>query len=183
MIIGTGGPASSDLARMLIDAGEVNSSFSRLQLEYKQRVITSEQFVRLRSGSQGGVILAKHGKELLHNGTVMYSDEDHINSDGMLERDVLLVSRLPSYVGQIDVLLFSGFHGPATQAAELIFQKGVFNDQQFAKVRELLTYARYWQMVLEVYSLSHDGMMTQASGICLSRSCEPRELSFLQHAE
>ncbi len=179
VVVGTGSPSSSLMASLLMSslASQVRN------LPYRIEEIPGDPFVKVYSEMEKGEIRDKIGKQLVDgsSGEPLYSDHDNVDpSSGWLKSDVLLVSRLPGVGGNYDVLLFSGFHGAGTQAAELLFRKNVFATDDLRKLVRLLDGHEYWQFVLEVGDVENIGNVektkrkTVAHSIRLSQSCPPQ---------
>jgi len=174
LVVSTGSPSSSRVARRLME-----SSVRIENLPYVIREIAGDPFVRVISGMEGGTEKVKRGKELVDgsSGEVLISDHENVSAAGWLERDALLLSRLPSAGGDYDVLLLSGGHGAGTQAAELLFDPRIIPNEDFARLLALIAEQPYWQIVFEVLDIHHQAPMSIAHGIRLSPFFSPKTFS------
>jgi predicted dehydrogenase len=171
VLVATGSPTSSGVARLLMAPGD--SAITNLP--YRIEEIEGDPFVWVHSGMEGK-FTEKYGKRLIMRNVKepAYSDYDNIDASNKLRRDVLLVSRLPGFNDEFDILLFSGFHGAGTQAAELLFRENVFSDEDLGTLLSVIRRDRYWQFVLDVDGVVNEKPMAVGHAISLSRRCPPQ---------
>jgi hypothetical protein len=174
IIIGTGSPTSSFLAKQVMAPGASLSD----DLPYRLEEIPGERFVRVVSGMFGGKEEPKRGKRLIdvESGKELFTDRANVTDTGWLKRDVLVVSRVPSGYPDCDLLLVSGGHGAGTQAVELLFDPSLIPPEDIEELGRRLHRKRYWQFVLEINDIHHEiGFMSVAhSARLLFRDCPPK---------
>lgn len=91
-----------------------------------------------------------------------------------LEKDFLLVSRLPRNQTGGDILLFSGAHGAGTEATRLLLWK--LDIRQIRDLADAINNAPYYQFVVEVDKVTHPSSGTVPAHVRISEELPPVKL-------
>jgi hypothetical protein len=104
--------------------------------------------------------------------------EEYQDQSGWLTRDFVLISRLPRLFEGGAVLSIAGGHGFATQAFELLFEENAFAraELEFLQVQLAKFNRGYFQFVLEVDEIKHNGNESVASRVSVCRELPPIEV-------
>ena len=109
----------------------------------------------------------------------IWRPESYVDRLHWLERDFLLVSRLPRTLFGGEVLTVAGGHGAGTQAFELLFDPSAFPLDELEFLRSHLAGKQYYQFVLEACDIEHSGNApSRAWKLAVSRRLLPVEITF-----
>jgi hypothetical protein len=111
------------------------------------------------------LVWRRHGSDLLPWSPPGYE------KDGMLNRDFLLVSRLPRTKAGGDILMLCGGHGAGTQAVSLLLNE--LPPTQLRYLTDIVGGQPYFQFVLEVSELSHNADGTTPGKVEISSDLPP----------
>lgn len=169
VVLGTGSTTSSSIARALAGDPRLSYSYRLEELE--------ERSVRVYSAALGREEL-KRLKRLVSilDGEELYHDRAHVDDQGWLKKDILLVTVAPHLDGGFDVVQLSGGHGAGTEAAKLMLDPEAFPDEDFWSFVRAVQEVRYFQAVLEVEDVERQGPdgATVGHGLRLSQLAPPR---------
>ncbi len=110
-----------------------------------------------------------------HNGNHLVQPAVDVHKK--LLNDFLLVSRIPGRREGTDIVIYSGLHGPAIRAIDLLFY--CIHPKDLVALKDSIGASRYFQAVFRVTELREDGGTTVPSGLELVRTkCPPVPLEF-----
>jgi hypothetical protein len=109
-----------------------------------------------------------------HRGSLIPWSPIDYERKGMLNKDFLLISRLPRTRAGGDVLVLAGGHGAGTQAVSQFLHE--LPIRQLRELVDLVGGAPYFQFVLEVSDLRHEQSGTVARRVELSQALPPVRL-------
>jgi hypothetical protein len=184
-VVSSGSPKSSVSARQFLPFYEIDSKNIRLlyQTEIQPESVTynfgedlSAPQVSVISKMRGNIPDRKYRKALITrsaNGIRFWSPKGYLNGD-WLEKDFLLVSRLPRNPNGGNILIFSGAHGAGTEATRLMFYK--LRISELKELERFISNTPYYQFVIEVDKIEHKRTGTVPIHVRLSNELPPVKL-------
>jgi hypothetical protein len=127
--------------------------------------------IKVYSGMNAGKLEPKftHGIWIAEGRGQIHRPDGFVRN-GWLEKDFILVSRLPRTTGGGEVLTIAGGHGAGTQAFELMFDPQALPLSELDALKSQLKGKRYYQFVLEASDITHvEGTMSVAWKLAVSK--------------